>query len=225
MRRIFHHQPDTRVSQLTRSYFDQRNRRRFRIGKIFAGHYLEERSQISTVRAIGPTVPSQENPPSPGGIMPSGGNAPRRRFQATDPGVVSRNTDRPATIAADARGGHERRNRRRLSSTRSARGAREIPWIVCATVKRVVGLPRHQELRRIGDAQHDGASSLKAGDKRGISRRNIALAQSTSRFATHACNIDAALDTDRHAVQRPQRTSCGYQRVGSLRLVARFLRT
>jgi hypothetical protein len=85
--------------------------------------------------------------------MSDTGNAPGRRLQSADTGIVRRNPNGTATIAADSRGRHARCDCSRLASTRSASRSRKVPRIIRSAVKRVVGLPCHQELGRIGHAQ------------------------------------------------------------------------
>ena len=67
--------------------------------------------------------------------MPSPRNPSRRRLQRTDSRKVRRHSYRSATVAAQSRRGHPRRNRRRLAPARPARRALQIPGISRAPMK------------------------------------------------------------------------------------------
>ena len=60
-------------------------------------------------------------------------------------GEVCRNSNRTSTIATHSAGGATGRDSCRFSSARTARGARQIPWIIGAPIEEVVRLPRHEQ--------------------------------------------------------------------------------
>ena len=82
--------------------------------------------------------------------MSGSGNASGRWLQSANAAEVSGHTNRAAAIAAHAARGHARGNRCRFTAARSAWRAVQIPRIVGAAMKQVVGFPRHQKFWRIG---------------------------------------------------------------------------
>src|SRR5690348_17330194 len=86
-------------------------------------------------------------------------------------------TDGTAAVAADAAGGTERRDGRRLPSARPAGRALQVPGIVGAAGDVVVALVAHEELGAVRLAQDDGAGGAQAGYGSGIGLGAVALAE------------------------------------------------
>src|SRR5713226_4352240 len=135
---------------------------------------------------------------------------PRRRnasgswLQSADAAEVRRHADRTATIAAHAASGKSRRDGRSLSAARSARGAGQIPGIVRASIKKIVGLPGHEQFGRVGDAEDHRSSRAQARNQRRIFSSDVSGTQTRTSFAAMSRNINRRLDGYRHTMQRPK---------------------
>jgi len=96
-------------------------------------------------------------------------------------------------------------------------GVRSGSHGLASAIKKVVGLPGHEQFWSIGDAEHDRARTSQARDQRSVLLRNAAGAKPSAGFALEARDVDATLDADGHAVQRAQSRAlhnCGFGLVG-----------
>ena len=125
----------------------------------------------------------------------------RRWLQPANSTEMRWNSNRAATITANSASRAAGRDGCRFPTTRSASRSRKVPWIIRPPIKKVVGLPRHQQLRGIGHSQNDGPGLSKSAHKRSIGFGDIPCAQLCSCFAAHASNFNRALNTNGNPVQ------------------------
>ena len=144
-------------------------------------------------------------------------HAARRRLQSDDPGEVRGHADGAAAVAADAAGRQPRGNRGGFAAARTARRAREVPRTVGSAVERVVGLPRHQLLGNVGDAENDCARVTCAPHERGVLLPAHAAPERAAGFPGHPGDSNRALDAERNAVQRTQCLAVEHRRLGGAR--------
>src|ERR1700722_9796986 len=114
--------------------------------------------------------------------MPCCGHAPGSRVERKDPGKRGRLADGPAAVAAETSCGKTRGNSRCFTSTRSASRPMNIPGIVCLSIKQIVRLIRHQELRAVCCAQNHCASKAETSHSFSIVLRNLSAME-------HAANL------------------------------------
>src|SRR5690349_572496 len=136
--------------------------------------------------------------------MTSGGNASAGRLESADAAVVRRDADRAAAVAADASRDAARGDGCGFTAARPARSAREIPGIICAPVKNVVGLIGHEEFGRVGIADEDGAGGAQASDERSVGWRDVVSTQAGTGGASPTGDVNRTLDADRNAVERAE---------------------
>ena len=142
-------------SQFFRARMPQRHRRTRRIKRVLPAQSVETCSATSCNRARHwPDRAQNRERPHARRQMPPSRNPAWRWLQRADAREVRRHAHRPAAVATQSRGGHPRRNRRRLAPARSARRALEVPRIARAPMQQVRGLIGHQELRAVGGAQN-----------------------------------------------------------------------
>src|SRR5438067_13184887 len=112
--------------------------------------------------------------------MAGGGNAAWRGFQSGDAAEVRRHSNGAAAIAADAAGGAERGDGRRLAAARTVRCALQVPGIVGAAGDVVIALVVRKELGTIGLAQTTGAGRAQPGHGGGVALRSMTEPESAA---------------------------------------------
>lgn len=80
----------------------------------------------------------------------------------------------------------------------------EIPWIVGAARKTIVGFIGHEEFGCIGCADDDGACGAQALDDRSGARRDFVSAEERSSGVGPAGDVEAAFDGDGNSVKRAE---------------------
>ena len=94
----------------------------------------------------------------------------------------------------------------------------QVPWTVRRSIKRVTGLPRHQEFRNRRVAEDYRACGFQSRDERRVRRSDIALPQPSAGLTEQTLHVDATLYRDGHAMQRADRLAGGNCFVRKFRL-------
>src|SRR5437667_12017801 len=181
-----------------------RNRHSRWIADVWPLYYLKQQLQILHLACHRSHDPDQSKRPDRIRKMPSCRNAPGRRLQTADSAEVRRHSNRSAAVASHSGHRHSRRDRRRLTATRSTRCPAQIPRTIGAAVEKIVGLPRHQQLRRVCRSQNDCSGIAQPRNQRRILGRNCSLPQFGSRFTPESGDFNRALDTNRDSMQCSQ---------------------
>ncbi len=106
-------------------------------------------------------------------MMPRGRHAAGGWFQTADAAEMRGHANRSAAVAADAPGRKAGSNRRGFTSAGSAGRSVEGPRTVGAAVERIVGLPGHQLLGDVGDADDDRTRGAKRVRRASHRRRRV----------------------------------------------------
>ncbi len=80
----------------------------------------------------------------------------------------------------------------------------EIPGIVGAAIKKIVGLPGHQQFGRISDAKNYSSGRAQTRHERRIHSGDVSSAQTRTSFAAMSGNINRRLYGNGDTMQRPK---------------------
>jgi len=112
-------------------------------------------------------------------------------------------------------------NRGCLAAAGTTRGARNVPRIVGAAVEKIVGLPCHEQLGRVGSAQDDRARVSEARNQGRILSGYETCSKLGAGFAAHAFHIQRALDADGDSVKGAHPFTAGQCMLGHAGFTAR----
>ena len=191
----------------------QRHRRRRGIAIVGALHDFKQNFQVAHISGHGSDHAQQREGPDRDREVSGCRDASGSGFQSADSAEVRGHANRSAAVAAHASGGHAGRNRRRLPATRSARRAREVPGIIGPPVKKIVRLPGHEQLRRIGNAKNDGAGLAQTRHQRGIPLAHHARPQFRPSLPGQARDFHRTLDAERDPVQHAELFALAHRRL------------
>ena len=90
-------------------------------------------------------------------------------------------------------------------------------------MKKIVGLPRHQEFGGVGHAENNRSRVAQTRNQWSIGGRNIFRAETGSSFTAQTGYVDRTLDTDGNAVEWAQNLSARHRRIGRASLAANAL--
>src|SRR5271157_4057254 len=90
---------------------------------------------------------------------------------------MSRGANGTAAVAADSTHGAARGDRGCFAATGATRRMGEVPGIGSFAVEEIVGFVSHQEFRRVGVAEQDGASGFEASNEWRIGCWNVVFAE------------------------------------------------
>ncbi len=148
------------------------------------------------------------------------GHAAGRRLEADDPAERGRD----AAGSADVGPQSERRPAGRDDGGLSAGGATRrpfpVPWVPGQPVDRIVALIIEEELRHIRLGEDDGPGPAQARDVWIVGGRAVIAARVDPERRRRSFQVEAFLDGDRHAMERPERLAGALAPVGLARLRA-----
>src|SRR5437660_35088 len=128
------------------------------------------------------------------------------------------NADRASAIAADAASRAACGNRGSFASARAARGVRQIPRIARFSREQVVSFVGHQKFGSGRIAEEDGACSLQSRNEWSVPFCNVVFAEKRTGGTGPAGDVDAALDAERHALEKADLHALCYQALRCARL-------